>query len=158
MRPVRMSIVGLVCAAAAPGVAGAGVTHAAGGPPPSAIAQYIEAVPTSSGDRVAGASPTLHQAAQPQAPSPQVARTIKRQGGSDAAALTRIVSSPDYGAPTHAPPHESAIASPAFLAARDPTVLSAAFSGGSSHDVALFLGALALITGAAIAAAVVRRR
>ena len=100
----------------------------------------------------------MHQAAQPQAPSPQVARTIKRQGGSDAKALTRIVSSPDYGAPTHASPRESAVGSPAVLAASNPSVLSAAFSGGSGHDVALFLGALALITGAAVAAAVLRRR
>ena len=158
MRVVGMSIVTVVCAVAAPGVAGAGVTRAEGGPPPSAVAQYIEAVPTSSGDHVPGSRQTGHQTVQPQAPSPQVARTIERQGGSDAPALVRIVSSPDYGAPTHAPAHRSAIGSPAALATRDPNVFSAAFGGGSSHDVALFIGALALITCAAVVVTVVRRR
>ena len=157
MRAVRMSILSIVCAAAAPGVASASAARAAGPPPPSAIAQYIEAVPTSSGDSVPG-TPNAHGAVQPQSPSPQVARTIRRQGGSDAAALTRIVSNPEYGAPTHAPPRDSTVRVPALPAIRDPSVLAAAFSGGSSHDAALFLGSLALITCAAVSTALLRRQ
>ena len=54
-------------------------------------------------------------------------------------------------APTTAPPRTLRRATPRSARQpswprRDPSVLSAAFSGGSSHDAALFLGALALIT------------
>lgn len=159
MRAVRVSLVTVVCTAAVPGVAGASVTRAATSPPPSAVAQYVEAIPTSSGDQALGSRPAGAQAVQPQAPPPPpVVRSIERQGGADAPALKRIVSSPDYGAPTRTRARKSPTGSP-VLAARDPGLLSAAFGGGgSAHDADWGLGALALITVTAGTLTFLRRR
>jgi hypothetical protein len=60
----------------------------------SSIDQYIEQIPTSRGSRMAGQGD-----GQGQPLSPQARRALREHGGSDAAALERIATSPAYGAP-----------------------------------------------------------
>ena len=85
----------VVCAAAA--LVAAPV--AAAEPPVSAISQYVEAIPTAQGD-----VPSAAAAPQQERPvAPAVARRIERLGGSDAKALTAIVSHPGYGPPATKP-------------------------------------------------------
>ena len=161
MRAVRVSMVTVVCAAALPGAAGAGTMHATTSPPPpAAVAQYVEVIPTSSGDQALGSRPGAAPAQAPVSTLPApVVRRIERQGGTDAPALKRIVSSPDYGAPTRIRVRESPTSSPPVLPTRDPGLLSAAFGGGGSGDDAGWvLGALVLISGIAVAARFRRRR
>jgi hypothetical protein len=74
--------------------AGTAVPAVAAGPPPPAIAQYVEVIPAAGGDAVAGyAKP--HFRPLPNA----VERKITQQAGSQAPVLTAIAGSSVYGAP-----------------------------------------------------------
>jgi hypothetical protein len=59
------------------------------------VDQYVESVPTGT-DRAAQAPPAT---AEPRRASPRVRRALRRDGGSDAAALERVVTAPQLGAP-----------------------------------------------------------
>ena len=64
-------------------------------PPPSSggVDQYVEDVPTAGGSHVPGKGPN-----KPAPIKPSVQTQIVEQGGVDAPALTKIATSPDYGA------------------------------------------------------------
>jgi hypothetical protein len=81
----------LVAASLAPS---AGAAHTPGHPPPAAIEQYIEQVPTSQGSRPAGVGKARKR------PLPQsVRQRLVQQGGTDAPTLERIATDPTLGAP-----------------------------------------------------------
>lgn len=63
---------------------------------PAAVDQYVEDVPTSGGSAIPGS--TKHPPKKSSLPH-RVSSQIASQGGSDAAILRDIASSPDYGAP-----------------------------------------------------------
>jgi hypothetical protein len=65
----------------------------------SAVDQYVEDVPTSSGSTIPGKNKPKKNSLPP-----SVSNQIERQGGSDAAILREVASSPDYGAPAATPP------------------------------------------------------
>lgn len=91
-------------------VFGGGVAYAAEAPP-SAVAQYMELLPTSTGEAPTRAAPAPEAPApapQPQA-SPQARETIRTQGGSDAAALERLVDSSPRSRPVEREPLEPAV-------------------------------------------------
>ena len=64
---------------------------------PSAVDQYVEDVPTSGGATAPGKNkPKINSL------PPSVSNQIDQQGGSDAAILREVATSPDYGAPAAA--------------------------------------------------------
>jgi hypothetical protein len=80
-------------------LAGSGQAYAQTEPPPpppggsGGVDQYVEDVPTAGGSHVPGKGPT-----RPAPIKPSVQTQIVAQGGVDAPALTKIATSPDYGA------------------------------------------------------------
>ena len=80
-------------------LAGSGQAFAQTEPPPpppggsGGVDQYVEDVPTAGGSHVPGKGPT-----KPAPIKPSVQTQIVEQGGADAPALTKIATSPDYGA------------------------------------------------------------
>jgi hypothetical protein len=93
-------VLALAFAAASLVAAGAHAAGASGGPGSSAIAQYVEMVPTGTGDQPPGVG-SQQETKLP----PKLKHRIQTQGGSDAPALVAVASSPTYGAP---PPTEPA--------------------------------------------------
>lgn len=63
-------------------------------PAPSAVAQYVEMIPTGEGGKAVGVGKT---ASKPLAPP--IARQVKAQAGSAGSLLTRVATSSAYGAP-----------------------------------------------------------
>ena len=61
----------------------------------SAISQYVEALPTSSGPAATG-----RRGGRPRPLPPLVAARVREQGGDDAEALIEVATSPTYGAPS----------------------------------------------------------
>jgi hypothetical protein len=61
----------------------------------SAVDQYVEAIPTSSGP-----APTGSSRAAPRPLPPQVEAEVRATGGADAEELIEIATSPTYGAPS----------------------------------------------------------
>ena len=61
--------------------------------PPSSVSQYVEQVPTSCGSKATGGSSNTRAVPK------QLQQKIDSQGGSQAALITKIVSSGAYGAP-----------------------------------------------------------
>jgi hypothetical protein len=94
----RAGALWLASAAAFVVAASAHATGVSGAPGSSAIAQYVEMVPTGTGDQPLGA------ASQPDTKLPaKLKHTIEAQGGSDASELVAVASSPTYGAPPPEP-------------------------------------------------------
>ena len=136
--------------------------------PPSAIDQYVEDPPnaggmTPNGNRPGGGTRNL---------PPGVVAQIQKLGGSDAALLTQIATSPAYGAPTSAlngqkgaaaagrPFGEVAGADPrADVSAGDSLAAAAsAVQGGDAARLVVLLFVLAAITLGALATAALRQR
>jgi hypothetical protein len=155
MTPLRFAlVVGAALALAVPAAAQGPPKQ----PPPdvSSIAQYVEQIPTSRGPRVAGRGQGKGQPL-----SRQARRRLRERGGPDAAALTRIATSPAYGAPER--PLRRAPEVKRQLADKDPSlesVLSAAVSA-RGEDGQWRLGVLVIVlvtTTVVLAAAAYRRR
>jgi len=154
--------VGLAIAAGVvPALAAAG-----GSPPPrpkdAAVAQYVEAIPTSGGDVPAGATGTRPLPAQ-------LSKTIERLGGDEAPALEKVARSAAYGAPQRQlvrPVRHRATSRPPSPSVRAPRTasrpaLSAAattVTGSGSGSITFALGAMTAIAVAGSAIFVNRRR
>lgn len=123
-------------------------------PPPadvSAIAVYVEQIPTSTGAVVPGQKSSGPAKAQLSAPA---SAALERQGGDDSAILERVATSPELGAPVRVVPADVGELEPERTAFPDVRILVA---DGSSR-IPWLLAALALITGALTAAWAARRR
>lgn len=123
-------------------------------PPPadvSAIAVYVEQIPTSTGAVVPGQKSSGPAKAQLSAPS---AAALERQGGDDSAILERVATSPELGAPVRVVPADVGELEPERTAFPDVRI---SVAEGSSR-IPWLLAALALITGALTAAWAARRR
>ena len=122
--------------------------HAAEPPPledVSAIDQYRESIPTASGRKATGST-----GAAPLAPLPAtVGERVRTQGGNDAELLTKVATSPAYGAPEPQSPR------PRERAAS--SALPEASSSGSGY-VPFLVVALAGLAVAGAAFAIARRR
>ena len=112
----------------------------------SAIDQYVEAIPTSSGPAATGGG-----SAKPRPLPPDVASEIREQGGNDADALMEVATSPRYGAPTGSGdsirPEDSSEA-----AQTQPSPLEALVSPIAEADETRLLVLLALLGGMTLVA------
>ena len=138
-------------------------THASAEPRPpgdiAAIAVYVETLPTSTGAVVAGKEPSSSGSEQlsgsipASLPAPVVA-ALEEAGGEDAEALERVATSPELGAPERVVPATPNELEPERIAIPN---IAVSIADGSSRFPWL-IGSLALITGVAAGAAVMRRR
>jgi len=127
------------------GGAAAGDREGYGGDPASAIAQYIEAIPTASGER----STTAGADSKISLPSTLLHR-IDRQGGRDAGALKRIVADPAYGATPRT--------APALGVSKPSDASDATFgSGGGGFSSAWLIGGVTILTVLAVCLRLARR-
>lgn len=85
----------VVGATALVGLVVSGVASAAQGPPVSAVSQYVEQVPTSEGPAKVGAARSTRAATLPRA----ARKALASSSPSTSARLTKIATSPAYGAP-----------------------------------------------------------
>lgn len=162
VRVVAMAAILLLTVA--PGSADA-ARHDQGPPDQSAIDQYVEVIPTSTGGRTVRVGATS-------LPIPQaVARGIARSGGGDAATLRAIVSNPAYGAGRPHPTRKGGTTQPApatsprsqptvgpATGGADPSLAAAAFSSMGAGTTAWLIAGLVAITLIALAARLARRR
>jgi hypothetical protein len=123
----------------------------------SAILQYVEAVPTSGGDRAVGVG-----AAKAEPLPPAVARRVEHRAGPEAKALKTVATSSAYGAPPVAPKRPEPREPTSVERPADPSLvragLRAAGSGGSGREIVVLVALLGGITVAAVALAVRRQR
>lgn len=142
---------------------GGGVAYAAEAPP-SAVAQYMELLPTSTGSAPTRAVPTPEAPApapQPQT-SPQARETIRTQGGADAAALERLVDSSPRSRPVEREPLEPAVPQGVLHSRSEQSggvgaALTAIPEALGGWDVVGALVLLLALTCAALAAPIARR-
>jgi hypothetical protein len=146
-------------AAAAAALVAAAPATAQGPPPPndSAASQYVEAIPSAEGATPAG----LRTSKQSQRLQSVVKQRLRVAGGSDAAALERLATSPSLGAPGPVTTARPAIPLPkgesTRSAIRSSLATSVTSSGGDGRIALLGAGLLA-ITAATIVAAIRRAR
>jgi hypothetical protein len=130
-----------------------GAALAAEPPPVSAVAQYVETIPTSDGGTAAG-SPADEQASPSVPLTPTSREALKQRGGNDAKPLEALATRPEYGAPrpiTEAPTTQSVDFAPVSAS------LSAAAGSAGNSLLPLFIG-MALIALATVVAAARARR
>jgi hypothetical protein len=73
-------------------------------PPTSAISQYVEQLPSSTGSvGLGGSGGSAATKPKPKPLPPKVSKAIARDGGDDATVLEQVATNPDYGAPAAAP-------------------------------------------------------
>jgi len=108
----------------------------------SAVAQYIEAIPTS-----AGPARTGRIGATPRPLPPQVASKAREQAGDDAEALIELATSPTHGAPSRPTLGGSGEAAPA-----QPSALDAVVSQIAAADERRLLVLFVLLGGMTLAA------
>jgi hypothetical protein len=121
-------------------------------PPPEdvpAVSAYVELVPTSRGSRAARAGGTESRTL-----TSRIEAKLTREGGSDAAALKKVATSPAYGAPRIRKPVRPE-AEPTEKSATGAAV-SVVTDGGDDRLLALGF-VLVAVTGGAAAAAYLRR-
>ena len=121
----------------------------------SAVAQYRESIPTSSGPELTG---TAGARARP-LPAP-VHATISREAGQSAGRLVKVATSSAYGAPQDRLPETSAGAHPEGAGVSSPIVAAPGrliASAGRSRLLGLLVVLVAVSAGAAVAAARGRR-
>jgi hypothetical protein len=94
----------------------AGVANAGKGPFASAVAQYVEMVPTGAGDKPLGVGTTSTTKL-----APRIEKQIHNDAGKDAAALTVVATSSAYGAPTAPAAHPTAKPKPTSTPSSQPT-------------------------------------
>ena len=128
-------------------------TAAAPPPPPEdvpAVSAYVELVPTSRGSRSA-----RRQATESRSLPSKIETQLAREGGSDAAALKKVATSPAYGAP---PPVRKRTRPQPEPADESPLGAAVTVVSDGSDDRLLALGiVLIALTGAAAGAAYLRR-
>lgn len=141
----------LTVAAVVAGAIAAGTADAAPPPPPgdSAVAQYVEMIPTAGGGSASGAS------TGPSASIPAGLAKRINKAGKDASVLTRVVSSPALGAPPRGPWGRT---EPRLPSTGSPNALAALSDVGSRGVVLGLFVAMGLILVATIAAAVTAGR
>jgi len=117
----------------------------------SAVAQYIETIPTS-----AGPARTGRIGATPRPLPPQVASEAREQGGNDAEALIELATSPTHGAPSRPTLDASGEPVPAQPSALDAVVSQIAEA--DERRLLVLLVVLGSMTLAALALAARRQR
>ncbi len=126
--------------------------------PPSSVAQYIEQMPSSCGSKPTGTDTSTRNV--PKA----IENKIDKQGGQDAALLHKIVSSGQYGAPTHqkikAPkPGSKAILSDSETRRSNPLAASVGvITDGSDSRLIVLVVLMAAVAGVVLVSALRRRR
>ena len=161
-RTQRLRLVAAVsiCVAALSG----GVARAAEAPP-SAVAQYMELLPTSTGSAPTRAVPSPSSdepAPQPRA-TPEVTETIRARGGSDAAALEHLVNSSPRSRPVEREPATPTVRQGELLARTERgggfgSTLVAIPNAVGGWDAAGALVLALVLTGAAFSAPLLRRQ
>jgi hypothetical protein len=85
----------LAAASGTGALAGSAVAATPSRPPSSAIAQYVEIIPTGTGGQAVGVGETKTTPLPP-----RVVQEIREQAGPEAATIEKIATSSEYGAPT----------------------------------------------------------
>jgi hypothetical protein len=128
---------------------------AAADPPPdpsdSALAQYVEQIPTSSGPKAVSQADS--QAAG--GPLPAAAESeLRAEGGDDAQLLEEVATSPSLGAPAHEPRNRASAQKGAPTSkSTGPEAVGASESTASELVSARVIGLLAVLGGVTLAAA-----
>lgn len=117
-------------------------------PPVSAVAQYVETIPTGDGG-IASGPRAQEQPLQPVPLAPAAREALEQRGGKDAEPLATLATRPEYGAPR-------AIPDAATTQSVDFAPLSAALSAtgdGAGNSLLPLLVGMALIAVATVVAA-----